>query len=336
MKILYLGEGNGTSKQRSDALVRLGHEVKLIDPDNFLPKNSFLFKWRWKTGGLFLENYVRKKVLSSLDKNKFDLVIVNGGSLVGPGLVQELKKYANAVVNYNIDDPFGTRDLKLWRLYLKAVPYYDLLVVVREANVAEAYALGAKKVAQIWRSADEVAHRPRTLTQEDYLQWGSDVLFVGTWMPERGSFMAALIEAGIPLTIYGDRWHKAKEWPIIRQAWKGKPLYEADDYAKAIQTAKISLGLLSKGNRDFHTTRSLEIPALGGLLCAERTVEHLQLYKEGEEALFWSDEKECIRVCQQLLQDADMCKQIAQKGRAKCIQNNSFNEAIMKKIIANS
>lgn len=334
MNILYIGEDNGTSKQRADALVRLGHQVKVIDPNNFFPKNSFLFRWQWETGGLFLENYVRRRVLSSLGSDKFDLVLVNSGALVGPALVQDLKQRADAVVNYNIDDPFGSRDRNLWRLYLKAIPYYDLLVVVRDANVAEAYALGAKKVVCIWRCADEIAHRPRTLTQEDYIRWGSDVLFIGTWMPERGAFMAALIEAGIPLTIYGDRWHKAKEWSIIRQAWKGKPLYEADDYAKTIQTAKISLGLLSKGNRDLHTTRSLEIPALGGLLCAERTEEHLQLYKEGEEAVFWSDVKECIEICKQLLHDLERCKQIAQKGRMRLLENNNLNEALLSKIIA--
>ena len=335
MKILYLGEAIWTSQHRVDALVRLGHNVQFIDPASFLPKNRLLAKWEWATGGLFLENYIRKQVISSLEKDKFDLVLVNGGALVGPGLVKELKRYSNVVVNYNIDDPLGSRERNRWRLYLKAIPYYDLLVVVRESNVSEAYSLGAKKVIRVFMSADEIAHHPRTLTHEDILRWASDVLFIGTWMPERGPFMAALLEAGLPITIYGNRWQKAKEWPLIRKAWKGNALY-GDDYAKAIQIAKISLGLLSKGNRDLHTQRSLEIPFLGGLLCAERTADHLKLYQESEEAVFWSDVKECSDVCNMLLKDEEKRRNISTKGRNRAIQNQCLNQSIMLKILSAS
>lgn len=41
MKILYIGSNAGTSKHRADALVRLGHQVKLIDPDSFIPDNRW-------------------------------------------------------------------------------------------------------------------------------------------------------------------------------------------------------------------------------------------------------------------------------------------------------
>src|SRR3984893_15402741 len=99
-------------------------------------------------------------------------------------------------------------------------------------------------------------------------------------MPERGPFLARLIELGIPLTIRGNRWNKAKEWPLLENFWQGPGVYNDEDYAKAIQCAKVSLGLLSKGNRDQHTTRSMEIPSLQGLLCAERTREHESLYRE--------------------------------------------------------
>lgn len=334
MDILYLGPNSGTSKHRANALIRLGHKIKFIDPDSFLPDNRWFHQWKWTTGGLFLEKYIRNQVILNIGKDRFDLVLVTAGYLVGPALVKDLKKHANAVVNYNNDDPFNGRDRNLWRLYLKAIPDYDLLVVLRDSNVAEAYALGAKKVLRVFMSADEVAHHPRTLTDGDYKKWASEVLFVGTWMPERGPFMAALIEAGLPLTIYGDHWRKAKEWPILRQACKGRPLYVEDDYAKAIQSAKICLGLLSKGNRDLHTQRSLEIPLLGGLLSAERTTEHLELYQEGEEAVFWSDTAECINICQTLLHDEDRRKAIAIRGRSRCLQNNHLNEAIMSKIIS--
>ena len=44
------------------------------------------------------------------------------------------------------------------------------------------------------------------------------------------------------------------------------------------QKPPLCLGLLSKGNRDLQTTRSLENPYAGGPLCAQRTSERLALY----------------------------------------------------------
>src|SRR5205814_1486 len=122
----------------------------------------------------------------------------------------------------------------------------------------------------------------------DHDRWQSEVLFVGTWMPERGPFLADLVKLGVPLAIYGTRWEKAREWKSLKSFWRGGWI-EGDDYARAIQCSRLCLGLLSKGNRDLHTTRSLEIPALGGVLCAERTDEHLALFREGLEAVYWSD-----------------------------------------------
>ena len=67
-------------------------------------------------------------------------------------------------------------------------------------------------------------------------------LFIGTWMPERGPFLRELMQAGLPLAIYGNDWQKAPEWPDLRRAWQGPAIY-GDDYLKAIQLAKVSLGL---------------------------------------------------------------------------------------------
>ena len=115
--------------------------------------------------------------------------------------------------------------------------------------------------------------------------------------------MAELVRAGLPLSIWGHRWQKAPEWPLLAPYWRGPAQDDPEIYARIIQSAKISLGLLSRGNRDRHTTRSFEIPAVGGLLCAERTDEHCASYKEGVEAVFWKDARECIEQCRRLLSD---------------------------------
>jgi hypothetical protein len=77
----------------------------------------------------------------------------------------------------------------------------------------------------------------------------------------------------------------------------------------------------------------LEIPALGALLCAERTDEHLAMYREGEEALFWDSAEECARICLEALRDEERRKRIAAAGLARSIANGYHNENAMNAII---
>ncbi|MFZ5448751.1 MAG: CgeB family protein [Thermodesulfobacteriota bacterium] len=329
LKILYLG--SGWSWKRANALKRLGHEVRFIDPLSLFPLQKLVEKLIYFKGGVFFEPFLKSKINSLIRYQRFDLTFIEGGELIGPSFLQNHKNYSKVIVHYTTDDPFGKRDRHRWYLYLKAVPYYDLLAPVRQVNVAEAYAHGAKKVVRVFMSIDEL-DGPREITPQDRLRFSHDVLCIATWMPERGPFLAELIKAGVPLTIYGNGWQKAPEWPTLQSAWQGPAMY-GDDYIKPLQLAKVSLGLLSKGNRDLHTLRTFDIPYCGGLFCAERTSEHLALYQEDVEAVYWSDAKECIEKCQILLGNERMRAEIARKGRERCLRNGIFNETVLRHIL---
>src|SRR5262249_30077813 len=162
-----------------------------------------------------------------------------------------LREQCNRVVHYAIDDNYGSRDGRRFSAFRAAVPEYDLLVVVREPNIEEARRFGARRVMRVHFSADEVAHAPLALTADDNGRWAAQVLFLGTWMPERGRLMAQLMQLGVPLIIRGNRWERAPEWPALRHAWRG-PGIVGRDYAAALQSATVCLGLVSKKNRDLH------------------------------------------------------------------------------------
>lgn len=333
MSILYFGPVNGTCLDRANAIRRLGHQVEHIDLRLLLPKTVWVDRVTWRLGGNYLAPVLLPKLQEKLHGKHFDICYVDGGEWVTPKVIAMLRQFAPKVVNYSIDDPLGPRDGARFKAFRQSLPYYDLVAVVRVENVAEAQALGARNVMRIYRSADEVAHAPRPLSQGDLQKWGSEVLFLGTWFPERGPFMLDLIRMGVPLTLRGGNWHKAPEWPQLKSYWKGGSI-GGDDYAKAIQCAKLNLGLLSKENRDLHTTRSLEIPALGALLCAERTSEHTAMYTEGAEALFWKDAEECAAMCRQALADDDVRQGIAAAGYRRIGLNGHYNEVILDSILS--
>ena len=46
-------------------------------------------------------------------------------------------------------------------------------------------------------------------------------------------------------------------------------------------------------------------------------MEHLQMYQEDKEAVFWKDVDECAEKCLNLLKQPELCKQIAKRGHER-------------------
>lgn len=333
MHIAYIGPAYGTSLQRARALERLGHRVTIVDPRSWLPGSAWVDRWLWHTGGIGVGLAIDDRIFREVARVRPDLVWIDQGPFLGRALLHRLRGLRSPIINYTIDNPFSSLHYRRFRRYRQALREVDLLAVVREKNVEDARAAGARRVVRVWMSADEVAHRSRRRSLDRHRAFESDVVFVGTWLPERGPFLAALVRQGVPLSIWGDRWQKAREWATLRSHWRGPALSDDDSYAAAIQSAKVCLGLVSMRNDDLHTTRSMEIPALGGLLCAQRTPEHSALYEETQEAVFWSDADECAAACFALLRDQTRRESIAERGYLRAIQNNNFNEPTMAWLI---
>jgi len=338
LNILYLGVNTGTAGHRLAAMARLGHKVVTINPYSLLPVYPGVGPWRRHAGGLGLVEIIRRRVLRSLKETGlggpgFDMAWIDHGDLVSARLVDDLKARAARVVCYNIDDPFGGRDKMLWREFLKALPRYDLLVVVREVNIQEAYRHGAKEVLRVFMSADEVAHHPRQLTAGELEEWNSEVVFVGTAFPERGPLLAKLVRLRVPLAIYGNGYQRLPEWPLLQPHWRAANAETVGGYANAIGAAKVCLGLLSERNRDQHTTRSMEIPSLGGVLCAQRSPEHLALYEEDREAVFWSGPEECAAKCLALLADDSWRQEVAAAGQRRYLTSPWRNMQVVQSVL---
>lgn len=335
-KILYIGDSGEatTSRHRCNALRRLGHDVTLYDPSVSLIAGKFSDVFNFRTGYFFAAKRVYCDIADWINGREvtYDLAWIDSGYLINRECLRKIRKVAGKIVNYNCDDPTGLRDGMRWFVFRKAICDYDLCVVVRRESEVEYPDYGAKKILRVWRSADEVAHARRVITPEIYNEWKSEVAFVGTWMPGRGSFMLELLKAGIPLSIWGARWSKAPEWATIKKCWRG-PNLEGVNYAYAIQCAKINLGLLSKGNRDLHTTRTAEIPFLGGVFCAEKTTEHCALFKHGESAFLWENAADCAQLINSIIGNCYALKSIAEAGCSSILKHGMMNEVIANKVL---
>lgn len=339
IKVLYIGSDSPgtTSLYRARAIQRRGYDVSILNlAKEFrgMLNRKIPGAIHYRTGYRFLQGSVMKWLKVYITANERpDVIWVDSGELLGPACIKLMKNWCNKIILYNHDDPTGPRDGRRFDSLKKAIPFYSLCVVVREESYQEFRLAGSNNVMKVYRSYDEVEHHALVGAIPEKFQ--SQVSFIGTWMKGEGrdTFLLDLVKNGLNISIWGDHWQKSPVWEQLKAFYRGKAL-SGRDYVAAIQGAKISIGMLSKGNRDLHTTRSAEIPYIGGLFCAERTTEHQEMYKEGTQAIFWNNSKECAEVCKQILDDDDRRARIADAGRRRVLELKIGNEDICEKALA--
>ena len=145
--------------------------------------------------------------------------------------------------------------------------------------------------------------------------------------------MVDLVRLGVPLSIWGDNGRKIRNGKYSHDTGVGRASTIRTSMRRQFNPAKICLGLVVSVVNDLKTLRTFEIPALGGLLCAERTPEHVDLYDEGIEAIFWKGSRECADACLALLADKPRRDRIAQRGRERALRSGYYNERVLAEIL---
>jgi len=66
--------------------------------------------------------------------------------IIGINLLKKIRPKCSSIINYNVDNLFSNRDGNRFNSLIKAIPYYDLIVVPRNEDIENAKTIGAKKV----------------------------------------------------------------------------------------------------------------------------------------------------------------------------------------------
>ena len=216
--------------------------------------------------------------------------------------------------------------------YLECVPLYDYIITNKSYIIDDMKRLGAKKVTFVNNSYSEDFHKPYELSEEEKIYLGGDVGFIGAWEEERCKSILYLVDHGVKVKVFGDaKWNKYANYsPNLTIMGH---LLNNEDYCKSLNAFRISLCFLRKMNFDTQTTRSVEIPACGGFMMAERTDEHLNMFEEDKEAAYFSSNEELLEKCLFYLSNDDVRNKIAVAGRERASISGYSNESMVRSII---
>lgn len=318
-RILFVGQlfEGSTAMGRVRALESLGHEVRTLElfpPERGLTRGLRALR---RKAGLGPAHPVNRQLVAQAASWPVEVLWVEKGVNVTAAALAEVRRLRPEarLVHYTCDrtEVPGNTSVDL----VRALPAYDLVATTVKEELEYLARLGARRVVRTWHGYDPTLFRPPPSEALD-ASLADRIVFVGAWEQERGRTLAALVEAGLPVTIVS-AW---PEWAAVAGRggdleWRREPVY-GQGYPALLASGAVALGFLRKLSLDEHTQRSFEIPASGGLLLAERTAEHLALYQEGTEAVFFGSDEECVAQCRRLLADPGLRRAIVRAGMQRC------------------
>lgn len=340
MKVLSVGwfqRKSSTSLHRHKALQKNASSIDKVESggDKFRLLSKMAYHLFQKGIPIHLPdlNNTNKKIKELVNKNQYDIIWIDKGVTINKSTLIHIKKRLpnSKIVSFSPDNMALRHNQS--QNYLDCVPYYDFTFTTKSYILEELRDLGAKNVQFIRKTYSEDFHFPRELTILEKEQLGGDVGFIGTWEEERCKSILHLAKNGIRVKVFGDvKWNDFKEYSSNLTILPG---IFSENYPKALKAFKISLCFLRKMNFDQQTARTMEIPACGGFMMAERTEEHLALFKEGKEAEFFDSNEELLAKCKFYLNPENEYKrqEIANAGLYRCLNSGYSNKETIKSML---
>jgi hypothetical protein len=343
--ILFVGPLNkgSTSLQRLNALRGLGYNVRCIAtwyaPSLYDPitiRDRIIAKL-YRLGSPVRPRYrdwvgANAEILRAFSNQHWDVVWIEKGLTVDVDTINAIKSKCTQtrIVGYSPDDMIGRHNHS--RQFLDGLPGYDAYFTTKSYNVKELKDIGCPAVFFVDNAFDPHTHRPVTVSVIEKQTLGGAVGFIGSYERARAESMRKLAQAGVPVRVYGANWTVGGRNRIAVLDIEGKTMI-ADDYAKVICAFDINLHFLRKLNRDQQTTRSIEIPACAKLMLAERTQEHLALFEDGVEAVFFDSNDELLDKARFYLNHPSVASKIGQAARARCLRSGYSNHHRLQQML---
>jgi spore maturation protein CgeB len=336
MKILYASglSPNDSSLYRLWALERLGHEVIAFNAYDYAAGNLLVRKIAHRLVVGPGVDRLNSDLIQIAEREKPGLLWTDKLLWMRPQTLDRMRAMGIATVSYMIDNPFGPRQDPGWRLYMKDIPHYDLHVVQRDKNILDYTSRGARNVIKIQTAYEPTLHFTPPAGWSD-ADRNRDVSFIGTPYDDRAPTLARLSrEYAFSVSISGNPplWSSALGPEDFKSLFREGELYQ-QQYREAIWRSRINLSFLTHSNQDEFVHKSFEIAGCGGFLLAERSEGHMQRFKDGEEAVFFTGFDELAQKIRRYLPDEAARQRIATAGNLRAVHDGYYNDRQVELIL---
>ena len=242
--------------------------------------------------------------------------IVTNGRELRPAVVREiresLERRGGGIACFLCDDPFNP--VHRSESWLRALAEYTVVVSTKRQVIRDLVAAGCRRVQYARFGYHPPIHRPVDPQAMGFVR--CDIGFAGNADADRIPIIGSLAEGSPELSfqLYGHGWSAHRALRAIAQ-----PQVVGLNYSAAMRAATVCPCLVRRANRDGHVMRSIELPAIGAFMLAERTDEHQEMFDEGIHCDYWSSVQELVDKTRWYASNPRRAAHIAHTGHARVI-----------------
>ncbi len=243
-----------------------------------------------------------------------DLVLVLKGEWLTPATLRDVKRRCScALAQWYPDGPFNVQVKNATRDSIASIPEFDIYYIYARSLIEPLRRAGARRVEYLPFCYDpEMLKPPVAVSDEERLRYATDVVFAGTWDPDREWWLRHVTDLGV--SVWGNLWDRLPEGDALRARWKGNAVY-GEQISLLFAVSRIHLNFLREQNKDSNNVRTFEIPGFGGFLLTQRSEEQArELFEEDREIVCFSTVDELRDKIRYYLAHEDERLRIAEAG----------------------
>jgi spore maturation protein CgeB len=263
---------------------------------------------------------INRRLLRLAQEEHPHLAIVMGGERVLDETVQSLKAAGVITVLWTIDAPAGN-----WSVS-RAAPFYDHVFCQGSEAVEILERAGLAHARWLPVGCDPSRHHAVSLSPEEKEQYGHDMVFVGSWYPERAALFERLCD--FDLAIWGPGWEMLPERSVLRRHLRGAHT-SPEQWRKIYSASRIVLATHyhdPSGRYPVYqaSPRVFEAMACGAFVLCDRQRDVLALFRDGEHLASFSDGDDLAMKVRYYLEHPGERQAIARKGCEEALAHHTY------------
>jgi spore maturation protein CgeB len=306
------------------AIKKLGHDLIIFEDRQHIIPGRARRRLKW-LHQIDLQ-HINTKLISLALKTKPDIVIITGGHRIVSKALKTLKANGICLVLWTIDAPLNFQPI------IDVAPFYYHIFCQGTEAIELLDRAGIKGTHWLSVACDPNEHRPVELSAEEIEHYGNDIVFVGSYYPNRAELFENL--SGFDFGIWGPGWKKLEPESNLREHIRGTHT-RPSDWLKIYSASKIVLATHYQDPKNRFpvyqaSPRIFEALACGAFVISDNQRDVFSLFKDGEHLVRFNTPDDLIEKIQYYLDHPLEREKIARQGREEVLNNHTYVHRIEK------